>query len=120
MLKDHAVDFIGTWSSPGHGVHGEEGAESIHKIFRLLQRAYCSMQPATIRLQSKLKKENYSYTQMQRLRNLYFLRESDIQRETRFHVTIKILVYIYYMNLIFELYSVSVVSMHQIFSTHKR
>ena len=56
MLKDHAVDFIGTWSSPGHGVHGEEGAESIHKIFRLLQRAYCSMQPATIRLQSMVKK----------------------------------------------------------------
>ena len=35
---------------------GEQGAESIHKIFRLLQRAYCSMQPATIRLQSMVKK----------------------------------------------------------------
>ena len=56
MLKDHAVDFVGTWSSPGHGVCGEQGAESIHKIFRLLQRSYCSMQPVTIRLQTMLKK----------------------------------------------------------------
>ena len=53
MLEGHAADFIETWSSPGHGVHG---AESIHKIFRLLQRTYCSMQTATIRLQSMLKK----------------------------------------------------------------
>ena len=58
MLEDHAADFIER-SSPGHGdgVYGEHGAESIHKIFRLLQRTYCSMQPATIRLQSILKKE---------------------------------------------------------------
>ena len=60
MLEDHAADFIGTWSSLGHGVYGEQGAESIHKIFRLLQRAYCSVKPATIRLQSMLKKEHYS------------------------------------------------------------
>ena len=58
MLKDHAADFIER-SSPGHGVYREHGAESIHKIFRLLQRTYCSMQPATIRLQSMLKKEHY-------------------------------------------------------------
>ena len=51
--------FIETWSSPGHGVYGEQGAESMHKIFRLLQRTYCSMQPVTIRLQSMLKKEHY-------------------------------------------------------------
>ena len=55
MLKDHAADFIER-SSPGHGVYGEQGAESIHKIFRLLQRTYCSMQPATIRRRSMLKK----------------------------------------------------------------
>ena len=42
-----------------HGVYGEQGAESIHKIFRLLQATYCSMQPAIIRLQSMLKKEHY-------------------------------------------------------------
>ena len=62
MLEDHAVDFIGTWTSPGHGVYGDQGAGSIHKIFRLLQRAYCSMQPATIYLQSMLKKEHYTWT----------------------------------------------------------
>ena len=51
MLEDHAaVDFTETWSSPGHGVYEEYGAESIHKIFTLLQRRYCSMQSATIRL----------------------------------------------------------------------
>ena len=41
---------------PGHGVYGEQDAESIHKLFRLLQRAYCSMQAATICLQVMLKK----------------------------------------------------------------
>ena len=55
MLEDNAADLIER-SSPGHGVYGEHGAESIHKIFRLLQRTYCSMQPATIRLQSLIKK----------------------------------------------------------------
>ena len=35
--------------------HGEHGTESIHKIFRLLQRTYCLMQPAMMRLQSMLK-----------------------------------------------------------------
>ena len=40
MRKDHAADFIETWSSV-HGVYREHGAESIHKIFMLLQRTYC-------------------------------------------------------------------------------
>ena len=60
MLEDNAADFIGTWPSPGHGVYGEQGSESIHEIFRLLQREYCSMQPATTPLQSMLKNEHYS------------------------------------------------------------
>ena len=38
MLEDNAADFIGTWSSSGD-VYGDQGAESIHKIFSLLQRA---------------------------------------------------------------------------------
>ena len=59
MLEDHSTDFIETCSLPDHVVYGDCGAESIHKIFRLLQRTYCSMQPATIRLQSMLKKEHY-------------------------------------------------------------
>ena len=54
MLEGYAADFIQR-SSPGHGVYGEHGAESIHKIFRSLQRTYCSMPPGTIRLQSMLK-----------------------------------------------------------------
>ena len=49
--------FIETWST-GHGVYGEHGAESIYKILNLLQWTYCSMQPATRRLQSMLK-EHY-------------------------------------------------------------
>ena len=36
MLEDHAADFIAK-SLPGRGVFGEHGAESIHKIFKLLQ-----------------------------------------------------------------------------------
>ena len=56
MIEDHAADFIGSWTSPGHGIHGEQGVGYIHKIFRLLQRVYCSMQPATIHLQGILKK----------------------------------------------------------------
>ena len=57
MLEDHAADFIER-SSPGNGdgVYGEHGAESIHKTFWLLQRRHCSMQSATIRLQSMLKR----------------------------------------------------------------
>ena len=56
MLEDHAADFIER-SSTGHGVYRDHGAESIHKIFKLLQRIYCSIkQPATIRLHSMLKK----------------------------------------------------------------
>ena len=50
MLEDHAADFLETWSSPGHGVYGEHGAESIHKIFRLLRSTYCSMQKQHYRL----------------------------------------------------------------------
>ena len=57
MPEDYESDFMETWSS-GHGVYGEHGAESIHKIFRLLQRTYCSMQTATRCLQSMLK-EHY-------------------------------------------------------------
>ena len=54
MLEDHAADVIETWQL-NHGVYGEHGAESIHKVFSLLQRKYCSMKPVTRRLQSMLK-----------------------------------------------------------------
>ena len=39
-------------------VYGEHGAESIHKIFRLWEITYCSIQPAIIRLPS-MQKEHY-------------------------------------------------------------
>ena len=57
-FEDHVADFIETWPSSIHGLYGKHGAESIHKIFKLQQKSYCSMQPATIRLQSMLK-EHY-------------------------------------------------------------
>ena len=57
MLEDLTADFIKR-PLPGHGDYGEHGAESIHNIFRLLQRTYCYMQPATICLQS-MPEKNY-------------------------------------------------------------
>ena len=67
MLEDHAADFIER-SWPGHRVYGEHGAESIHNIFKLLKRTYCSMKPATIRLQSMPEKNIIDkYTQIQRI-----------------------------------------------------
>ena len=93
MLKDHAADFIGTWSSPGHGVYGEQGAESIHKILRLLQRAYCSMQPATIHLQSMLKKNIRAKTSSPRCKGFEACNSSEkvtSSKGRKFSVTIKI------------------------------
>ena len=82
MLEDHAADFIERLS-PGHGVYGEHDAESIHNIFRLLKRTYCSMQPATIRLQCA-RKEHYRlvHPDAKALKPVILKkRESDIQRE---------------------------------------
>ena len=53
----HAVDVIETWSIR-HGVYADHGAETIHKVFNLLQRTYYSMKPARRRVQSMLK-EHY-------------------------------------------------------------
>ena len=67
MLEDHAADFFER-SSLGHGVYGEHGAESIHKIFKFLQRTYCSIHTATNHNTSAecAKKEHYrlDYNQM--------------------------------------------------------
>ena len=82
MLEDHAADFSER-SSPSHGVYGEYDAESIHNIFRLLKRTYCSMQPATIRLQCA-RKEHYRlvHPDAKALKPVILKkRESDIQRE---------------------------------------
>ena len=53
----HAVDVIETWSVR-HGVYGDHGAKTIHKVFNLLPRTYYSMKPARRRVQSMLK-EHY-------------------------------------------------------------
>ena len=40
QIQDIRMAVIENWSLPGHSVYGEHGAESIRKIFGLLQRAY--------------------------------------------------------------------------------
>ena len=94
MLEDHAAGFIETWSSPVHGVYGELGTESIYKIFRLLQRTYYSMQPATIRLQSMLKKEHYRLASSPRCKGSETCnsKEKVTSKGKKFSVTIKIFV----------------------------
>ena len=42
LLEDHAADFMERWSK-GHGIYGEQGAESIHKVFNVLGRTYSSI-----------------------------------------------------------------------------
>ena len=54
MLESHAADFMESWQA-GHGIYGEHGAESIHKVFNTLKRTYCSIPSATSRLNSMLK-----------------------------------------------------------------
>ena len=79
---------------------GEQGAESIHKILRLLQ---ILLHPYAKALKPVI------------LERKWHPKGDQIQR---YHKNIDL--NFYYVNLIFELYSVSIVSMHQIFSTHKR
>ena len=53
LLEDHAVDFMKRWST-GHGIYGEQGAESIYKVFNILKHNYSSIQPASKRLESMM------------------------------------------------------------------
>ena len=53
LLEDHAADFMERWST-GHGIYGEQGVESIHKVFNILRRTYSSIQPASKRLESMI------------------------------------------------------------------
>ena len=53
LLDNHAADFMERWST-GHGIYGEQGAESIHKIFNILRCTYLSIQPASKRLESMM------------------------------------------------------------------
>ena len=36
LLEDHAADFMERWST-GHGIYGEQGVESIHKVFKYIK-----------------------------------------------------------------------------------
>ena len=45
LLEDHAADFMERQST-GHGIYGEQGAESIHKVFNILRRTCSSVQPS--------------------------------------------------------------------------
>ena len=53
LLEDHAADFMERWST-GHGIYGEQGVESVHKVFNILRRTYSSIQPASKRLESMM------------------------------------------------------------------
>ena len=53
MLEDHAADFRERWST-GHGIYGEQRAESIHKVFNILRRTYSSIQSASKRLETMM------------------------------------------------------------------
>ena len=53
MLEDHAADLMERWST-GHGIDGEQGAESIHKVFNILRRTYSSIQSASKRLETMM------------------------------------------------------------------
>ena len=49
LLEGHAADFMERWST-GNGIYGEQGAESIHKVFNILRHTYSSIQAASKRL----------------------------------------------------------------------
>ena len=53
MLEDHAANFMERWST-GHGIYGEQIAESIQKGFNILRRTDLSIQPASKRLDSMM------------------------------------------------------------------
>ena len=53
MLEEHVVPFIEKWRV-GCGMLGEQGAESIHKYFNVLERTYCSIPDRLQRLKQKV------------------------------------------------------------------
>ncbi len=57
LLEDHVVPWIRRWGV-GVGFHGEQGAESIHRVFNSLKRTYASIRKPTDRLKS-IMREHY-------------------------------------------------------------
>ena len=53
ILEEHMVPFIKKWGV-GCGFLGEQGAESVHKYFNLLERTYASVPDRLARLRQKM------------------------------------------------------------------
>ena len=54
LLEDHAVPWMKRWHW-SLGLHGEQGAESIHNIFNTLEHTYCAVQNPIDRMKHILK-----------------------------------------------------------------
>ena len=50
LLEDHVVNFVEKWRS-GFGFYGEQGGESIHSLFNILNARYKNIRNPTKRLQ---------------------------------------------------------------------
>ena len=60
IMEEHVLPFIRKWRV-GCGFLGEQGAESIHKYFNILDRTYCSIPDRLTRLKQKVV-EHYLHT----------------------------------------------------------
>ena len=54
MLEDHAVSMMTRWQC-SLGLHGEQGAESIHNLFNVLERTYANLRKPTAKLKAMLR-----------------------------------------------------------------
>ena len=54
LLEDHVVGWMRKWHW-ALGLHGEQGAESIHNVFNTLERTYCAIRNPMERMQCMLK-----------------------------------------------------------------
>ena len=53
ILEEHVLPFVRKWSV-GCGFLGEQGAESIHAYFNILNRTYCSIPDRVQRLRQEM------------------------------------------------------------------
>lgn len=53
MLEDHIVPWMQKWQW-ALGLHGEQGAESVHNIFNSLERTYCAIRNPVDRMKCML------------------------------------------------------------------
>ena len=57
MLEEHVLPFMEKWRV-GCGLLGEQGAESVHKFFNILERTYSSIPDKLQRLKQKVVEHN--------------------------------------------------------------